>query len=422
MHVLLIPYGVAGDVLPLVRAGIALRDRGHRATLVASGYFQDLARKEGLDFLELYSAAEYADEVFSPRNDRLRLIRFLRHVHDKLLQRMGTAYDLIAEHYVPGETVVAAQGWVLGARIAQEKLGVPLATVHMQPLTFGSAYDRRWMPPWMWKLCQPTVRRLMDRVLGGGVNAFRAGLGLAPVSGIMRWWHSPELVIGLFPDWFSAPQPDWPPNSRLVGFPLLDLPTQGSGSADELDQFIAEGEPPIIFSQGSVKRHVRNFFEVSAEVARQLGGRALFLTPHAEQVRLSLPSHVRYFGFVPLRLPRRAAVHVHHGGVGTMAYTLAAGIPQLTVPLTLDQPDNCWRLRRLGVSDTIRPRQYTTRRVVRKLEALLASPLVAERCRFYAARCREETPMEGFCNALEELHARHGRLSTHVPEAVDGRR
>jgi rhamnosyltransferase subunit B len=217
---------------------------------------------------------------------------------------------------------------------------------------------------------------------------------------------SPQLVIGLFPAWYSAPQPDWPPNSRLVGFPLLDPDREPSGPPNELDAFIAEGEPPLLFSQGSAVRDVRSFFPVSVEVAHQLGKRAMFLTPHAEQIPKDLPPGVRYFGFVPFRLPKRAAAHVHHGGVGTIAYTLAAGVPQLTVPITpLDQPDNCWRLKRLGVSDIIRPRQYKVPNVVRKLRALLDSPEVAERCRFYADRCREEKPLDNFCDALEELCA-----------------
>jgi rhamnosyltransferase subunit B len=407
MHALLIPYGVAGDVLPLVRIGIALKDRGHRATLVGCGYFQPIAEKEGLGFIELYPAEDYTREIFGEPNNRFRTVQFLRVVRDKLLEFMSKTYALIAAHHIPGETVVAAQGWLMGARIAQEKLGVPLATVHMQPMLFGSVHDRG-VPVFLRKIFQWWFHDLADRGLGPGVNAFRTSLGMAPVADILRWWHSPQLVLGLFPEWYSAPQPDWPPSSRLVGFPLVDREREAAGPPDELDQFIAEGDPPIIFSQGSAIRDVRDFFKVSAEVAYRLGRRAIFLTPHVEQIPKELPPGVRHFGFVPFRLPRMAAAHVHHGGIGTMAYTLAAGIPQLTVPLTLDQPDNCWRLKRLGVSDTLRPRQYKTRHVVRKLGALLESPAVTERCRFYAAKCHQEKPLENICDALEELHAKHG--------------
>jgi UDP:flavonoid glycosyltransferase YjiC (YdhE family) len=331
----------------------------------------------------------------------------MRVVRDKLLEFMGLVYHVIAKHAVPGETVVAAQGWLVGARIALEKLGIPLATVHMQPMLFGSVYDRGW-PVLLRRIFQWWFHDLVDRGLGPGINGFRAELGLPKVSDILRWWHSPELVLGLFPEWYSAPQPDWPPNTRLVGFPLVDREREATGPPDELDQFLAEGQPPIIFSQGSAVRDVRDFFKVSAEAAHQLGRRAIFLTPHVEQIPKELPPGVKYFGFVPFRLPRQAAAHVHHGGIGTMAYTLAAGIPQLTVPQTLDQPDNSWRLKRLGVSASLRPRQYRTRQVVQTLGALLESPTVVERCKFYAARCHDEKPLEKICDALEELHAKQG--------------
>jgi rhamnosyltransferase subunit B len=407
MQALLIPYGVAGDVLPMVSIGIALRRRGHRATLIAAGYFRTVAEKEGLDFIELYPAEEYVREVSVATIDRLRFVPFMKLVGEKLLQRMSTAYSIIADTYTAGDTVVAAQGWLLGARIAQEKLGVPLATVHMQPLLFGSMHDRGRMPIWLRRILRRLLSRLATKALGPRINAFRASLGLPPVVNVLPWLNSPQMVLGLFPEWYASPQPDWPLNWRLVGFPLVDRDRDAAGTPDELDEFIAAGEPPILFSQGSAGRDVHDFFKVSAEVAYQLRRRAVFLTPHPEQVPSSLPLGVRYFGFVPFRLPRAAAAHVHHGGIGTMAYTLAAGIPQLTVPLALDQPDNCRRLKRLGVSDTIRPRDYKTRKVLPRLKALLKSPTVAERCRFYAARCREDNALERACEALEELYDKH---------------
>jgi rhamnosyltransferase subunit B len=402
-------YGVAGDILPLVRLGSALRQRGHHTTLVACGYFQPVAVKEGLDFIELSPADEYQRGIFGPANDRPKPRHYVRQVLDNVLLRLGDAYTIIADQYVPGETVVAAHGLLLGARVAQEKLGMPLATVHTQPLYFGSVSDRGRLPVWLHKLGRWLVHRFADRMLGRGVNAFRAGLGLAPMSDVFEWWNSPQMVLGLFPKWYARPQPDWPPNSRLVGFPLGDDREQEPvGPLTELDEFVAAGEPPILFSQGSVRRDVGDFFKVSAEVAHQLGRRALFLTPHPEQVPKELPPGVRYFGFVPFRLPKRAAAHVHHGGLGTIAYTLAAGIPQLTMPLVMDQPDNCGRLQRLGVSDIIHPRQYKVPHVVRKLKVILQSPVVAERCRLYAAKCHEDRSLENFADALEELHAKHG--------------
>ena len=70
---------------------------------------------------------------------------------------------------------------------------------------------------------------LIDRLLRKPLNDFRSTLGLSPVSRVLRRWiHSPECVIGFFPDWFAPPQADWPPNVHLVGFPLWDGGTEVS--------------------------------------------------------------------------------------------------------------------------------------------------------------------------------------------------
>src|SRR6202030_1934782 len=128
----------------------------------------------------------------------------------------------------------------------------------------------------------------------------------------------------------------------------------------------------------------RDYFASSVEVAQALGRRAVLLTAHPRQLPASLPPGIRHFGFVPLStlLPRAAAV-VHHGGMGTLGQALAAGVPQLTVPMILDQFDNSRRLLRLGVSANVRSAAYRSASITRLLRNLLESPQVAERCRHY---------------------------------------
>ena len=52
---------------------------------------------------------------------------------------------------------------------------------------------------------------MVDRLLAPPVNAMLAEHSLPPVKGILdEWWLSPQLVLGLFPEWFAKPPPDWP--------------------------------------------------------------------------------------------------------------------------------------------------------------------------------------------------------------------
>jgi UDP:flavonoid glycosyltransferase YjiC (YdhE family) len=405
MRVLLASTGTAGNMLPFVGLGKALRARGHDVTVIGSGAGKDAAGKEGIGFIDLDGPQGH--DASLDDTAAVRKAGFLSTLVPRAVAYMRRVHQLIAEQHVPGQTVVVAQGWLFGARIAQEKLGVPLATVLLQPSLFGSVHDTPglpdFVPRWIPRLTNALVERSVDWSLGGAIDTFRAELGL-PRAGrpVLRWWRSPELVIGFFPEWYSPPQPDWPAQALLGGFPLYDAP--GAAPNPELEEFLADGEPPLVFGQAWLIKDAKGYFTASVEVARRLGRRAVLLTAHPEQLPRCLPPGIRHFGFVPLStlLPRAAAI-VHHGGMGTLGQALAAGIPQVTVPVILDQFDNSRRLLRLGVSANVRSAAYRPARIARILLGLLESPEVAARCRHYAAHTCQEKPFEKVCLAIELL-------------------
>ncbi len=407
MHALLVSAGTAGNMLPFIGLAAALRARGHDATLIGSGSGTDALCALGVGFADLEEPGA-GRELSEADSATVHKPSFLGSLVPRAVRYMRKVYQLIAERHVPGETVVVSQGWLFGSRIAQEMLGVPLATVQLQPLLFGSACDTpglpRWVPRCVPRLVNRVVERSVDWALAKAIDTFRAELGLRPARRpVTHWWRSPELVIGFFPEWYSASQPDWPHQAILGGFPLYDAP--GAAVPPDLEDFLADGEPPLVFSQASLNRDAKDYFAASAAVSRRLGRRAVLLTSHPEQLPRSLPAGVRHFGFVPLsRLLPRAAAIVHHGGMGTLGQALAAGIPQLTVPVMLDQFDNSRRLLRLGVSANMRAIAFHPERVTRILRGLLESPKVHERCRNYAARMREERPFDRVCVALEQMH------------------
>ena len=91
---------------------------------------------------------------------------------------------------------------------------------------------------------------------------------------------------------------------------------------------------------------------------------------------------MQHWSFAPfdLLLPH-AATLVHHGGIGTLAQALAAGVPHLVMPMGHDQPDNARRLERLGVGKTLPPKDFTVERVAEALAFLRGDSNVQARCR-----------------------------------------
>ena len=117
-----------------------------------------------------------------------------------------------------------------------------------------------------------------------------------------------------------------------------------------------------------------------------------------------MPAGVRHFDYAPFTevLPRAAAL-VHHGGIGSAAQALAAGVPHLVMPMTFDQPDNADRLRELGVARVLPPAQFRGPAVARELEQLLGSTETAARCRTLAQRLSGVNGLRAACEVIEAV-------------------
>lgn len=413
MNVLLFPIGSHGDVHPFVGLGAALRDRGHRVTVLTNSHFGPMIDQAGLNFIALGGEDDYQQALNDPKLWE-PLEGFKRVVEWGIVRQMRPIYDLIAEHYVPGETVVLAQATAFGARIAQEALGVPLVTVNLQPALLRSVVEPPVLPGHGLMRRLPRAGRglfywlgdrlIVDPLLTKEVDAFRAELGLPRVRRFLnRWWFSPQRVLGLFPDWFAPPQPDWPPQVELTGFPLFDERGLKPVPA-EVNEFLAQGDPPIVFTPGTAMSHGHEFFKAAVGACQRLNRRGILLTRFAEQVPPSLPEGILHVSYVPFSqlLPRALAL-VHHGGIGTSAQGLAAGLPQLIMPLAHDQPDNAARLTRLGVARTLYPQRFQAPAVADALSALLGSSGVAKRCRDLASRVLEQDSLGDACASIERL-------------------
>ena len=273
-----------------------------------------------------------------------------------------------------------------------------------------------WLIPDAWEGCRwgPEVPRflksglmalldkhLIDKKLGPPVNSLRSELGLAPVEGLFRsYLHSPLLVLGMFPEWFAAPQPDWPPNVHLTGFVIDE--SQSAPLTPDVDRFLADGSV-VLFTAGSEAK-LEAFFCESVEVARLAGVKALFVGKHRVPSSDQERGHVRHATWVsfPEVLPRCAAV-VHHGGIGTFAHAVKAGIPQFVVPYAHDQPDHALRVERLGLGRSLYPEKYRARRASTILKELVESKAIRNRCREFNARIDSTTALAKACLLLESF-------------------
>jgi rhamnosyltransferase subunit B len=412
MDFLLTSIGSHGDIHPFVGMGATLKKRGHRVTLLVNEHFEPLVRKTGLDFIPLGDAETYRKLTEDPElwNGQKGSTVVLT----ALTQAIEPQFQAVMQRAIKGETTVVASSLSLGARLAQEVKGLPLVTVHLSPAIFRSylkppkfagAYTPRWMPRSMVRgLFRWADRFIVDPILLPTINPLRRQHGLAPISNVFdAWIHSPDMVLGLFPEWFAPPVEDWPKQTRLTGFPLWDERDVQDLSMD-MHHWLNEDNPPLVFTPGSAMRYAQEFFNAAVEACVRTGRRGLLLTRHPEHVPSNLPDLVRYEQYVPFSalLPRVAAI-VHHGGIGTCAQGLAAGIRQIIMPMAHDQLDNADRLEKLGVAEVLPRRKFTGARLAKLITRMFSDRSYYVRCHWVSEWFHKERALLDSAMVLEDF-------------------
>ncbi len=410
-RILLLPFGSAGDVFPFIFLGRLLQARGHEIQIATACVFESAAKGAGLGFIPMGTEEEYG-EISADRRIWKPLIG-TKVVLDHAVEMTGRYLDVVEKNR--DADLLMAPLTAFGARLAREKLGIPLVTVHLQPLVMVSAHETPLLDPmFAWVTRLPIWAKRLLFSLPNPVDIFalprvkRLCLenGVVPPESIWKeWWDSPDGALLLFPEWFAKPQPDWPEKIFQWGFPLEDL--SGEQVLEPVvEKFLGEGEAPVVFTAGSANIQAERFFEVAAEAVGNLGCRAVFVTVRPDQVPVGLPESILTVQYAPFsRLLPMASAFVHHGGVGTMSQGFAAAVPQLVMAMAHDQPDNAARLEKLGAGIASNVRNFTPDRVTRDLARLLGEPewkRNAEACSVLIER--SETP-EQMLRWIEERTA-----------------
>jgi len=334
---------------------------------------------------------------------------FIPHVHESYqdLARACRGADVLVTHPLA----------FAGPLLAQKE-GMRWVSTALSPMTMFSAIDPSQFPAASWMLwvrkigVTPyrwifSIPRAMVWRWEQPLREFRAELGLPPTDAIAQFegQFSPRLHLALFSSLLAAPQPDWPANTVVCGFPRYDGTPPDACTLAELEAFLSAGEPPIVFGLGSSAVMVAgDFWCAAVETAHTLNRRAILLTGMPPDSLGAVPPGVKVFQYLPYSavFPCAATV-VHSGGIGTLAQALAAGRPQLIVPVAFDQPDNARRTIALGIARSLPFRKATAATMARELSALLAAPGCASRAVTVGIAVAKEVGARVAADALEGI-------------------
>jgi rhamnosyltransferase subunit B len=420
MRIVFSTFGTFGDVNPLIALALELKRRGHTPVLAIPGMFREKVEPLGIEF-----AAVRPDQ--NPQDKRMvEMIWDIKKGTERGLREF--LFPAIRDSYRDLLDAVTARGGAdllvtgelaYAGPIVAEKTGIPWASYVLAPLSFFSGYDPPVLPPYPILSKVPSIvprigrlvprfARAVTRNWSEPLYALRRELGLKEGENpIFDAKHSPWLVLALFSRVLGDPQPDWPPNTLVTGFAFYDGDAGKTDLAPELEQFLADGPPPLVFTLGSAAvMAAGDFYEQSARAAELISERAVLLVGNDPQnhPRRGLSKSICVAAYAPFsKIFPRASVIIHQGGVGTTAQALRAGRPMLVMPYSHDQPDNARRVRHLGVAKVIQRKSYVAEAAAKRINSLLEDKAYAHQASEVAAVVAEENGVATACRALERL-------------------
>jgi rhamnosyltransferase subunit B len=236
------------------------------------------------------------------------------------------------------------------------------------------------------------------------INAFRASLGLAAIRSLRLCDRLITHQICLFPEWYCPRASDWPQSIDCVGFPLSA--PRGALPVSVL-RWMERWGLPIVFTPGTGVVEVQPFFEAARRCCQLLERPGLFLSPNFDASQLEPAGPIAHHDYLDLTLVlRHAALLVHHGGIGTTAQALAAGIPQIISPQAFDQPDNGDRVSRLGAGRMIARPKLTGETLAAAASQLLCSAQVRRVLADLSSRARAANAIPSAADILERRFVR----------------
>lgn len=401
MRVNLLTVGTRGDVQPALALGVGLKKAGFEVQLVAFEEFRPLVEAYGLGFIPLSVNVQellhqsVGKRVFSGTAlfDLIKLFRNMFSTMFTAFWQISQGCDLLISN--------AATTFVVDA--VSEKLQIP----HIETSVFPG-WPTRAFPsffgPW------PTSLGAQSSGLAGQFKGMINWFSYKPVDWAVSLWIRPMIercrrdILGLpgrkleqpgkkptpvlagFSKYILPPPTDWGEHIHVTGYWYLDTPAFEPPPG--LQAFLDAGAPPVYIGFGSMpSQNAEQITDLVIQALSMAGQRGILLTGQGilgrGMVQQSSTHPVCFVESIPhdWLLPRTAAV-VHHGGAGTTAAGIRAGVPSILIPIGADQRLWAYRVETLGVGPGPLPRsQLTAERLAKAITQSITNQTIRQRAK-----------------------------------------
>jgi len=373
MRITILTVGSRGDVQPFIALGLGLQQAGHTVQLVTHSPFQAMVHSYGLEFAPIEGdvpalmAGETGQQMLETGNPLQLIQRYAKMVEPLLAQGMADSWKACQS----SEAIIGTAYTSWGYDIAQ-KLGIPFYFAALMPQSANPDFPFPSLPPtlplggFLNSLTYPVLLEGFGLMFRKSINQFRqTTLQLSPLP---RWTGlygrldkaGVPYLYGFSPKVVPKPS-NWKTRLHVTGYWFLEHPQDWTPPQDLL-AFLAAGSPPVYIGYGSMTgREPERMTDMALAALAKTGQRGILLTGWGGICATDLPETVFKLESAPhdWLFPRMAAI-VHHGGAGTSAAALRAGVPSVVVPFFGDQPFWAHRLLQLGVTPAPIPKSSLT--------------------------------------------------------------
>lgn len=405
MDITILALGSYGDVLPIVTLGKGLKAAGHEVRLATFENFEKMVAQHGLDFHPIRGDSQAILNAGGGRaltESGQNIIR----AWWAAMQSFGVLAESIAHDLSSpalGETEIIINQLPVGlyGYDLAEKMGVPMMmaavmpinrTGHFPMLAFPSLFAHlpgynvisyRILEQLVWQWFRPAINRWRKETLGLPKQSFGGYFGEAGTSRIP--------ILNGFSTHVVPRPPDWGEDVHVTGYWFPE--EENWQPPADLRTFIEAGSPPVFIGFGSMSvSDPEGTTAVILEALKQSGLRGILHAGWAGIGNDDLPDYVFKIDYAPYGwlFPQMAAV-VNHGGSGTAAFGLRAGVPSVIVPFLFDQFYWGRRIFTLGVGPKPIPfRKLSVARLAEALTLATTDTLMRERALELGKKIRTE--------------------------------
>ena len=345
MKISILTYGSRGDVQPFLPLSLGLMANGHSVTLAAPSRFKDLVEEHSINFMPLAGEPEDLSRRLNDAGNNF--VKMLREMMDHAIEIGADVLQQTEEACQDADLIIHTFSHAAGAHTLACEMDIPDIHIQMFPMfTPTGDYPNVNLPD----LKLPALNRF-THFISQKVSWWTSMFGFEQVRRRARlpkrklYWpfeddplraRSPILCA-----WSPSVLPvssDWSPHAHVTGYYFFP-PNNSYKPPMELQSFLQAGKPPVCVTFGSmVNRDAERIDQVVCEALRQTGNRGIILSGWSGIGNRST-ADICYIEAIPHDwLLTRCNLVVHHGGAGTTAAGLRAGIPNIVIPFTADQP------------------------------------------------------------------------------------